>query len=486
MTVAKKSGLNFTSGAISFSDIRRIFVENTSQPISFSQVYRNTSPTAEDPIVPDADENLNVPTSGTIDASDFRNTIKAITVEQSGTDLNLNINDYISLFDTDNLGKNIRKNFVIKGTVASNDRTKHAAGISTTSTLRNFAIVNDGNIYGASGQGASSSNVATSGGDALYVRNYVKVINNGNIWAGGGGGGRGADGGKGGNGGDGQYATFINKQCTSFISKQCSNFINKQCTSFVNKQCSTFVSKQCTTSVTTQKDQGSASSFGISSCDTACSNKNSGATCQSGCKSTFVLQQNGKMQGGYTSYYCAKCVKSVTTQQAYDCSFQQAYDCSFQQTYDCSFQQAYDCSYQQSYDCSFQQVTYTTGGSGGSKGTGGSGGRGRGYDYQSPNSLSGSSGTSNGTGSSGGTNAGKGGDGTSGGAGGSGGDWGEAGSGGTSSTKGGDGQDGNRTTGATGEAAGAVTPGAAAGNYINGISYSTLVNNSSVKGNTNN
>lgn len=470
MSVTNKTKLNFSTGPISFSEIRKIFVENTTQPISFSQVYRDTNLASEDPIVPDAAENANVPTSGTIEASDFRNTLKAYTLEQSGTDLNLKIHDYFNLFESTDLAKNVRKNFQITGTVASNTTTASALEIATTDTvIRNFAIVNDGNVLGAGGA------VQQNGGSAVRISTIskIKIVNNGNIWAGGGGGGNGGGGGGGGNGGGGYYNTFIAKTCYNFIAKTCYRSVNKQCSNFIAKTCSNFVAKTCYRQVS-KTDYKSPEWLGNCPGNYSCSQY----------QSRKVYLQNGKVQLQRQIQVCTQCSKTVNKQQPYDCSFQQVYDCSTQQVYDCSFQQSYDCSYQQSYDCSYQQTTYTSGGGGGGGGAGGSGGRGRGYNWQEPNSISASAGSGGASGSSGGTNAGKGGTGGTGGAGGDGGNWGEDGKSGSTGATGNSGAAGNNTGGSAGSAGSAGNSAGIAGNYVSGTANAVIVNNNSLKGRT--
>lgn len=514
MAVSKVSGLNFTSGPISFDEIRKIYKEVATGPISLSDVYRNTDVNAADPVVPNATENTNVPTSGTIDASDFRNTIKAITVEQTGDDANLLVQDHLTKFDTANLNTNTRKNFIIKGTVYSSDRTKFALTLETTSTLKNFAVVNNGKILGASGQGATSSTTASSGGGAIKLRNYIKVINNGDISAGGGGGGRGATGGTGGTGGTGVYYTFNSKQCNftystttyQYIPKTCYYFVAKFCTQSQTTQQPVFVanytfSTQYGTIFASYLDQKQLGAGGkAGGCFASCippANTNppdtggsgTGVYCQGQCNTT----PDGKKK-------CSNCTNPIWRPYSYqgitgfslvNNSFSYGKPVTSTQTTDCSFQGSFDCSYTSSstsqttvyYDCSTYTTTYTSGGSGGTGGAGGSGGRGRGYDY-STGQLNGAGGSANGTGKSGGTNAGTGGDGKTGGSGGSGGDWGQKGSDGLTSTKGDSGKDGNYTTGLAGSDASGATSGAPAGNYIDGLSYAQLVNNSTVKGNT--
>lgn len=522
MAVNKTSGKNFSSGPISFSEIRKIFVENTSNPISFSSVYRDTNVNSSDPIVPDAAENANVPTSGTIDASDFRDTIKAIEVEQTGTDENLNVDNHINLFGADNLNKNIRKNFKIKGTVASKDPTKSALNLTTATPLKNVAIVNDGNIFGAGGSGGTSSASPTKGGNAMYIRSYVKVINNGNIWAGGGGGGRGGNGATGGTGGKGVYYTNIAQTCYNFISQYTFKNVTKTCYSNIAQTCysnasyqqsyysfygytkvsyfsgTTQVAKTCSYSTTAFKvcgdpwlnmcPQSSCSCTKSKSYQALCGFKDGRYQC-----TLQMCVQCGKTVNDQVTFQCPYSVayttyQAVTGAAAYlinnTITYQQPYNCSYQQPYQCDYQQSINTSYQQSFQCDYQQATYTSGGSGGSAGSGGNGGNGRGYNFDVPNSLNGAEGSSPGNPSDGGTNAGKGGVGSKGATGGTGGDWGLTGQNGNTADPATKGNDGNHTAGESPGSVGTSQFAAGPGNYIDGKDYVTLTNNKSTKGNT--
>lgn len=182
---------NFNSGA-----------SNTN--IKFSTYKRDTDKDETNPIVPDATENANIPTTNSnISASDFRNTIKEYIVTQSGSDENVDIDaqDW-----NNNLSKNVKAQFKVNGTISATSPTSDAARFSTEA--HNLTINVSGNIYGDGGVGGSVGGNGGNGGDALFVNNVsnrsgnsakviVKLNSNGRIWAGGGGGAGGADGNKG-------------------------------------------------------------------------------------------------------------------------------------------------------------------------------------------------------------------------------------------------------------------------------------------------
>lgn len=195
------------SGPISFSDIRdRFRAQNSDQtfnvdndPISISTLYRNTSTALADPLMPDCDVNETqlVPTSGTYRFSDFRNTIKYTYITQTGTELNVDID---ALAWGSDLNRNIKKFFVINGTIGSNSVTAPAATYNANSV--NLDIEVRGEVYGAGGAGGLKTGPvpATAGGTALTVdsptgsNNRIVVFAGGELFGGGGGGAPGADG----------------------------------------------------------------------------------------------------------------------------------------------------------------------------------------------------------------------------------------------------------------------------------------------------
>lgn len=197
----------FSSGAISARALKDNFNSGASNKnIRFSTYKRNTDKNETNPIVPDATENANVPTTNSdISASDFRNTIKEYIVTQSGSNTEVDIHDGSAAGQrwNNNLAKNVKKEFRVNGTIDANSPSDDAAVFDAEAY--NLTIDVTGNIYGEGGDGGSVGGDGGTGGDALFVKNTstrsgnsakvtVKVNSNGRIWAGGGGGAGGKDG----------------------------------------------------------------------------------------------------------------------------------------------------------------------------------------------------------------------------------------------------------------------------------------------------
>jgi len=202
MAVSVSKDTSFSSGAISFSALRLKFKNSTSGSLSLSSLKRQTSLSLTSPTVPDATENSNIPiTNENIQLSDYRESITYYYLYQSGTNTNLNIS---SESWNSNLGKNVPKEFIINGTIGSEDTGSYAATFGATAY--NLSIrIESGYIQGAGGAGGTpSSPNGGNGGPALEVTSTGGKINlygTSRILAGGGGGGAGATGGTGGKGG---------------------------------------------------------------------------------------------------------------------------------------------------------------------------------------------------------------------------------------------------------------------------------------------
>jgi len=231
-----KSGPYFSSGSISFSQLRTNFTDD--QPgfglqISASQLRRNTDITLENPIVPDATENEQISTGSNLSLSQFRNSVKRYVATQSGTDDNagdsnrpgfrmgrlqpngtgidwsgggVNGRDGSSGPGNGNQIKNVQKGILITGTCGSNHSGQPAAAM--TGVLHNVRIDVSGSILGYGGKGGgqagSSDPSGQDGGTAILLgpgnNNRVIVGIVARIWAGGGGGERGKTGANGANG----------------------------------------------------------------------------------------------------------------------------------------------------------------------------------------------------------------------------------------------------------------------------------------------
>ena len=225
--------LFFTSGQISFSELRRHFTDD--QPgfgsqISASQLRRDTDVRKENPIVPDATHNEQISTGSNLRLSQFRNSVKRYLATQSGTDDNNGRNNEpglrLGLFDpngrgldfagggvngrdgqggnsTGNHTKNVQKGVLITGTCGSVQPGVAAAQLAPRVTVHNFRINVSGAIFGYGGRGSGlngwGSISGEDGGVALNLgstgyNNRVIVGSGARIFGGGGGGEKGRTG----------------------------------------------------------------------------------------------------------------------------------------------------------------------------------------------------------------------------------------------------------------------------------------------------
>ena len=124
--------------------------------IRFGAYKRDTSD-AEDPLIPDADENVDIGTeeSGNLRVGAFRGAIKDHTVTFDGASEYENV-QFDKYFGA-NLIKNVPKNINVNGIVYSNSINKPAARIDTNDSVRNLTvgIGTSGAIYGAGGPSIS-------------------------------------------------------------------------------------------------------------------------------------------------------------------------------------------------------------------------------------------------------------------------------------------------------------------------------------------
>ena len=229
--------LFFTSGQISFSELRRHFTDDQSgfgSQISASQLRRDTDVRKENPIVPDATHNEQISTGNNLSLSQFRGSVKRYLATQSGTDDNNGLSEpgfRMGLYDpngrgldfagggvngrdgqggndTGNHTKNVQKGVLITGTCGSLYPGHAAAQLTPRVTVHNFRINVSGRIlgYGGTGgynpQGYPVGNASgEDGGIGLNVgssgyNNRVR-ISGGFVAGGGGGGEQGLNGGRG-------------------------------------------------------------------------------------------------------------------------------------------------------------------------------------------------------------------------------------------------------------------------------------------------
>ena len=202
MSITKTQTKYFTSGPIKFSEIRDTFGDLSGTPVRASDYKRNVDVDVDwasdtSPRVPDATENEDVSSSTDWQVSGFRDTITEYNVVQdassSDEELEYAVNNTSDW--NNNLGKNVNKNFDIKGTIYSNEVSKYALKFTSGDYTNLYIDVNNGGaIYGEGGAaGDPSQNL--DGGGALYINNTLDVDNvsivignNGKIYAGGGGG----------------------------------------------------------------------------------------------------------------------------------------------------------------------------------------------------------------------------------------------------------------------------------------------------------
>ena len=234
-----KYGPYFTSGSISFSQIRTYFTDDQSgfgQQISASQLRRDTDITKENPIVPDSTENEQISTGSNLSISQFRNSIKRYVATQTGTDDNSSYSNEpgfrMGLYDpygrgidwsgggvngrdgqggnsTGNHIKNVQKGILITGTCGSIRRESPAAQLAPRLQVNNVRIDVSGSILGYGGNGGYDprgypygNQSGEDGGVALNLgnigyQNRVRVGSGARIYGGGGGGEQGQNGARG-------------------------------------------------------------------------------------------------------------------------------------------------------------------------------------------------------------------------------------------------------------------------------------------------
>jgi hypothetical protein len=201
MAISVSKDTSFSTGSISFSALRLKFKKVSSGQLRLSELKRQTSTSLTNPVVPNATENENIPTTNSnIQISDYRGSISYYNLTQTGVNTNLDIDTQTW---NGNLGKNIVKEFAINGTIGATSTSNPAATLDAT--IYNLSIRVNGSVQGAGGAGGTlSSPNGKNGGPALYVRSTGSAVNlygTSKIYAGGGGGGFGAKGGTGGQGG---------------------------------------------------------------------------------------------------------------------------------------------------------------------------------------------------------------------------------------------------------------------------------------------
>ena len=175
------------SGAVSFSDLRTEF--SGAGAISFSDLYRGGT-LVKGNAANNTATNLaaSVPTSGTINFTNFRSTAKGWRKTFASGATNQNAS---TIFGSD-YGVDYPKEIVINSgvTLGATSTSEEALEISTGG-IGSITVTNNGTLQGAGGAAGAA------GGDAFEAFVACTFVNNGTIQAGGGGGGQGGQGGNG-------------------------------------------------------------------------------------------------------------------------------------------------------------------------------------------------------------------------------------------------------------------------------------------------
>lgn len=230
-----KDGPYFTSGQISFGQLRSVFRPTLLNENIRASDYRRSVTYTKIPVVPDATENASISTSNNLALSQYRNSIKSLSLTQTGTDTDLQI-DGLSGNWNGNIARNIPKYFYLNGIIG---QSAGSYALQLLNTIFNLKVVISGFVLGRGGSGGTGGPYATGqagnpgfpGGTALFVntsvpplvfdvidgisyRNYpVDVIMNGGLVFGGGGGG---SGGKGGDNGPVGTCSFYSDYWTGY------------------------------------------------------------------------------------------------------------------------------------------------------------------------------------------------------------------------------------------------------------------------------
>lgn len=162
MSESNKTVDFFSSGPVKWSEIRKNFKGVEEGAISAKDIYRETKVDVYDAIVPDADENSNIPAIDSdeeLRTSDFRDTIKEIVVEQSSRNKNYNASG--SSYWGSNLDKNVKKKLIVKGQVYSQDSNQPA--MIWNDNANNVDIEVTGKVIGTGGINGTAPSSQTSG-----------------------------------------------------------------------------------------------------------------------------------------------------------------------------------------------------------------------------------------------------------------------------------------------------------------------------------
>lgn len=205
---------------ISLGDLQTNF--GGTDPVSLNEYYRRGT------FVADVPNNNKVPTAGAISLEDFYGAVSKITVVNNGTLTNVSMQNAFTINGINYWTRDIEKEYINNGTIGSNNAGNAALTVNGGRSGL-FTLTNNGNIYGAGGDGGTvgaGTPDGRPGGTAIANNssNY-SIVNSstGRIWGGGGGGARGRNGGAGGQGGDGRYGTGFFTQREEAVLNRCGN-----------------------------------------------------------------------------------------------------------------------------------------------------------------------------------------------------------------------------------------------------------------------
>lgn len=173
-----------SSGPLKFTDLLNEF-EDT-EDIRFSDYYRGGA------LVPNAPANNQIATSGALRVSDFYGATNEIVVTISNT---REIVSARSLFNSIDWLTAVPKRIIIEATAILGSRNSSQAVFTVENDFDGpLAIENYGQILGAGGDnnGGADTQATLNGGPAMLVQKAISLLNDGQIY---GGGGAGSDGG---------------------------------------------------------------------------------------------------------------------------------------------------------------------------------------------------------------------------------------------------------------------------------------------------
>ena len=185
----------FGSGSISMGDIKSKF--GASNDNNIDKYHRGEN-------IANITQNNNIPTSGEISFSDFRNVVDGITGNANGNWMHLQAR--WEVFGDNAWTSGVKKTLNITGNIGPADESNPAVRINSGGNGEIIVKVQSGSypVRGWPGLGGGASQAGQAGNIAMHVASPIKMPTthyNGRVGGGGGGGGGGGKGGQGGSGG---------------------------------------------------------------------------------------------------------------------------------------------------------------------------------------------------------------------------------------------------------------------------------------------